>query len=428
MSIINTRIQLKYDTLANWNASTFKLKAGEIAIATLGEIKDGSLPGDVNQHPVLFKVGDGSHSFAQLPFASALAADVYAWAKASNVILEGKTLKFVNTDAEGKNVSIKEVPFDYVTESDVNTILADYYTKDQIDELVKDKLHTADEIKGYASSEIERLIQIADTNSEDGHTIRSIQALVDYVEENADDIAQLVTDVNTANTNASEAVSTANSANTTAGEAATVAGEAKTLAEEAKQAATDAVTGAAASASAASASASAAAGSASEAKNARDAAVAAQGAAEGHASTANAKAEAAADSAGEAAGSATLAGEKAEAAAGSASEAKDAKDAAVIAQGEAEEAQAAAEAAQTKAEEAQAAAEASNTSATAIANEAKSAAEAATEASNAATEAVAGLHAIATSGSVYDLSEVETNADNVKYLVFNCGTASTLID
>ena len=31
--ILNTRIQLKYDTLSNWNASTFNLKRGEIAIA-----------------------------------------------------------------------------------------------------------------------------------------------------------------------------------------------------------------------------------------------------------------------------------------------------------------------------------------------------------------------------------------------------------
>ena len=79
--ILNTRIQLKYDTLANWNASSFKLKAGELAIAILGNAKDGSVPGDVNQHPVLFKVGTGNHTFAELPFASALAADVYSWAK-----------------------------------------------------------------------------------------------------------------------------------------------------------------------------------------------------------------------------------------------------------------------------------------------------------------------------------------------------------
>ena len=83
--LLHTRIQLKYDTLANWNASSFKLKAGELAIVTLGEVKDGSAA-KADQHPVLFKVGTGNHTFAELPFASALAADVYAWAKASDVI------------------------------------------------------------------------------------------------------------------------------------------------------------------------------------------------------------------------------------------------------------------------------------------------------------------------------------------------------
>ena len=80
--ILNTRIQLKYDSLANWNASTFKLKAGEVAIATLGETKDESTHAS-GQHPVLFKVGTGNHTFAELPFVSALAADVHGWAKKS---------------------------------------------------------------------------------------------------------------------------------------------------------------------------------------------------------------------------------------------------------------------------------------------------------------------------------------------------------
>lgn len=80
--ILNTRIQLKYDSLNNWNNSTVVLKAGELAIVSLGEVVDGSSA--KANHPVLFKVGTGEHTFAQLPFASALAADVYAWAKKEN--------------------------------------------------------------------------------------------------------------------------------------------------------------------------------------------------------------------------------------------------------------------------------------------------------------------------------------------------------
>lgn len=77
---LNTRIALKYDTLANWNASEFILKKGEVAICSLatGETAEQSTP-----PAVLLKVGDGVHKFSELPWASALAADVYGWAKAA---------------------------------------------------------------------------------------------------------------------------------------------------------------------------------------------------------------------------------------------------------------------------------------------------------------------------------------------------------
>lgn len=130
--ILNTRIQLKYDTLTNWNASTFKLKAGELAVVTLGETKDETVAGEVNQHPVLFKVGTGNHTFSQLPYASALAADVYSWAKAANVKLEGKDLKFV--DAEGKEIKSINIP--YITEAEattlINNALVSYSTTEQM--------------------------------------------------------------------------------------------------------------------------------------------------------------------------------------------------------------------------------------------------------------------------------------------------------
>ena len=77
---LSTRITLKYDTLANWNASQFILKKGEVAICSLdtGETAEQSTP-----PAVLLKVGDGTHRFSELPWASGLAADVYGWAKAA---------------------------------------------------------------------------------------------------------------------------------------------------------------------------------------------------------------------------------------------------------------------------------------------------------------------------------------------------------
>ena len=79
---LNTRIQLKYDSYANWTTNNPTLLQGELAIAYLGPTKDDSAVTPNNEtHPVLFKVGPGQ--FNSLPWASALAADVHSWAKAA---------------------------------------------------------------------------------------------------------------------------------------------------------------------------------------------------------------------------------------------------------------------------------------------------------------------------------------------------------
>lgn len=80
--ILQTRIQLKYDTYANWEASTFILKEGEVAICT---VPTGTDSAPSNSLPaLLMKVGDGLHKFSELPWLQAQAADVYNWAKAAN--------------------------------------------------------------------------------------------------------------------------------------------------------------------------------------------------------------------------------------------------------------------------------------------------------------------------------------------------------
>lgn len=79
--IINTRIQLKYDTLTNWNTnSSLILRKGEVGICA---IPTGSSHLQTTPPAIMFKVGDGVTTFENLPWASALAADVYAWAKKS---------------------------------------------------------------------------------------------------------------------------------------------------------------------------------------------------------------------------------------------------------------------------------------------------------------------------------------------------------
>ena len=90
---LNTRIALKYDSYENWTEHNPVLLKGEIAIAELpvdankpgvGEPNAaGSTPAIQNAPNILIKVGDGTNHYNDLKFVSALAADVYSWAKAA---------------------------------------------------------------------------------------------------------------------------------------------------------------------------------------------------------------------------------------------------------------------------------------------------------------------------------------------------------
>ena len=114
---LQTRIALKYDSYENWtNAETAGVGANLVLLK--GELGICEIPGETGidgvstvAPTVLFKVGDGEKPFSALPWASAQAADVHGWAKASEVKLDGKTIKFVGTDTE--------IELDYITEEEV---------------------------------------------------------------------------------------------------------------------------------------------------------------------------------------------------------------------------------------------------------------------------------------------------------------------
>jgi hypothetical protein len=83
---LQTRIMLKYDSYANWTTNNPVLLAGEVAIATIPVAAEGNnsaSTGFTNLPNVVMKVGDGSSHYNDLKFVSALAADVYDWAKAA---------------------------------------------------------------------------------------------------------------------------------------------------------------------------------------------------------------------------------------------------------------------------------------------------------------------------------------------------------
>jgi hypothetical protein len=139
---IQTRLQLKYDTFANWTDETqvglganLVLLKGEIGIC---EISSGNTEAQTAP-TVLFKVGDGTNPFKSLKWASALAADVYSWAKSETVVFD----EIIETDDEGKETGrkhfirfksgdtvVKELDLStFITDAEVNAIVGGIETR-----------------------------------------------------------------------------------------------------------------------------------------------------------------------------------------------------------------------------------------------------------------------------------------------------------
>ena len=126
---IKTKIALKVLTYAEWDAikDTYKPLRGEVCFC---EIPDGNTSA-TNAPTVLFKVGDGQKTFGELKWASALAADVYSWAKKSEDEFKEWVKKVVTVD-------------------DID--LSNYYTKEEVVNLLAgideqiDALYTNDEL------------------------------------------------------------------------------------------------------------------------------------------------------------------------------------------------------------------------------------------------------------------------------------------
>ena len=128
---LNTRISLKYDTWANWaktdvvgQGGNLVLKKGEIAFCEIPAQPNPAVispDGQVVQNPphVMFKVGDGTKTFAQLNWGSAKAADVHGWAKESVEEFNSRVSDLITAalNPNGDNaVTIKG----YVTQADFN--------------------------------------------------------------------------------------------------------------------------------------------------------------------------------------------------------------------------------------------------------------------------------------------------------------------
>ena len=153
---LNTRIKLKYDTLVNWTTNNPVLLQGEVAVVAVPS-EPTQLYDSVSAPQILFKVGDGSSTFTQLPWASGLAADVYSWAKAQN--LEWSA---ANTEHFLSGLSA------YISEQ---TGLSNFYTKAEVN-VISTALSTA--AKDYTDNAVADL----DATVESAYAVADQQQVV----------------------------------------------------------------------------------------------------------------------------------------------------------------------------------------------------------------------------------------------------------
>ena len=201
---LNVRIKNKYDSYENWAASGLVLEAGEIAIAytTVNVTVDN---GTVEQHPaLLMKVGDGEKTFANLPWLSAKAADVPAYAKKSEADFKAWVKTFisiedVDTSAFAKAADLTaEIDRAKAAEAQALTD-AKKYTDDEITEWVGDKT------VGVQISEAITGLDLANTYDAKG-AAAAVQTSLDTYKTSNDAAVQANTAAASANTAAITAI------------------------------------------------------------------------------------------------------------------------------------------------------------------------------------------------------------------------------
>lgn len=189
---LKTRIQLKYDTLANWSAATsLILKKGEIAICAV-PANNTAINGDESRPQILFKVGDGTSTFPNLPWASAKAADVYDWAKQASLpvtkIGDGNVVSNIEWDAVNKGIKFTTASVATSTQlqtvetnlTNLTTQVNAMYTNAKIDELVADAkkagTDAASDLADYESSNDNRVKAVEDSIAAINNTSTGILA------------------------------------------------------------------------------------------------------------------------------------------------------------------------------------------------------------------------------------------------------------
>lgn len=156
---LKTRIALRTGDFAYWTTGAGKdieLIKGEVCVCTVAAADNQATTAPT----VLFKVCDTTgKKFADLKWVSALAADVYDWAKAANApdeydtkyafeVKDGKLQVTETTYTNGQGGTPNITSYDFVTPEELTEILKNYYTKTEVDGLiqgVKDIVNGLDE-------------------------------------------------------------------------------------------------------------------------------------------------------------------------------------------------------------------------------------------------------------------------------------------
>lgn len=136
---IKTRIALRTGDYTYWTTGAGKdieLLKGEVCVCTIAVADNQAQTAPT----VLLKICDVTgKKFGDLKWTSALAADVYEWAKAANIVFENEHILFKN--AAGGTIKDLDLSV-FVTTTELATELAKYYTKTEIDNLFGQVVNT----------------------------------------------------------------------------------------------------------------------------------------------------------------------------------------------------------------------------------------------------------------------------------------------
>lgn len=217
---LKTRIQLKYDTYANWTNNNPTPLSGEVCIVVVPAASNA-----VAQEPtILFKVGDGTTAFNSLPFTGGIAADVYDWAKAATKPTYAASEITGLTDAINNTVQDTDTQYTIVQDTtDKHKLVLKSKGKDDTEWTEVVNITTPDTV--YDDTELRNLVGNTSVATQIANAISALDLANTYETKGA--AATVKSELDTYKTSNDEAVSDIKKAVDTLNGEATVSGSVK---------------------------------------------------------------------------------------------------------------------------------------------------------------------------------------------------------